>query len=131
MNIALANELALIADKLGLNVWDAIRLANLGYKKACLADKGLAAGINVQEGRVTNKAVAETFGVAGAKRAHRLEAVAADLRTTREKLLRELEGLDLLAAAKGNATRGQVTARRKDLNALLSSAEKTGSLRPS
>lgn len=41
----------------------AIRLANLGYKKACAADAGLARGINVQEGRVTNKAVAETFGM--------------------------------------------------------------------
>ena len=41
----------------------AMRLANLGYKKACLADKGLAAGINVQEGKVTNKPVAETFGM--------------------------------------------------------------------
>jgi alanine dehydrogenase len=40
-----------------------MRLANMGYKKACLADKGLAAGINVQEGKVTNKPVAETFGM--------------------------------------------------------------------
>jgi alanine dehydrogenase len=41
----------------------AIRLANLGYKKACVADKGLAAGINVQEGKLTNRAVAEAFGM--------------------------------------------------------------------
>jgi len=40
-----------------------IRLANEGYKKAAAADSGLAAGINVQEGRVTNQAVAETFGM--------------------------------------------------------------------
>ena len=41
----------------------AVRLANLGYKKACVADPGLAEGINVQEGKVTYQAVAETFGL--------------------------------------------------------------------
>ncbi len=41
----------------------AVRLANLGYKKAALADPGLAEGINVQEGRVTYEAVAKTFGM--------------------------------------------------------------------
>jgi alanine dehydrogenase len=41
----------------------ALRLANLGYKKAAAADAGLAKGINVQEGRVTNAAVAGTFGM--------------------------------------------------------------------
>jgi alanine dehydrogenase len=41
----------------------AIRLANLGYKRAASADPGLANGINLQEGRVTNKAVADTFGM--------------------------------------------------------------------
>jgi alanine dehydrogenase len=40
-----------------------IRLASKGYKAACAADPGLALGINVQEGRVTNKPVAETFGM--------------------------------------------------------------------
>lgn len=40
-----------------------LRLANLGYKSACAADPGLAGGINIQEGRVTNKAVAEAFGM--------------------------------------------------------------------
>jgi alanine dehydrogenase len=41
----------------------AVRLANLGYKKAAQADPGLAAGINIQEGRVTYAAVARTFGM--------------------------------------------------------------------
>ena len=41
----------------------AIRLANEGYKKAASADPGLAAGINIQEGRVTNEAVADAFGM--------------------------------------------------------------------
>ncbi|MEP0842883.1 MAG: hypothetical protein HRF43_09245 [Phycisphaerae bacterium] len=41
----------------------ALRLATLGYKKACAADPGLAGGINIQEGRVTNRAVAGTFGM--------------------------------------------------------------------
>lgn len=39
----------------------AVRLANMGYKKAAAADPGLAAGINVQEGKVTFPAVAEAF----------------------------------------------------------------------
>lgn len=38
-----------------------LRLANAGYRKAAAGDPGLAAGINIQEGRVTNQAVAETF----------------------------------------------------------------------
>lgn len=41
----------------------AVRLADLGYRKAAKADPGLAAGINVQEGRVTYEAVANTFGM--------------------------------------------------------------------
>lgn len=40
-----------------------LRLANQGYKRACSADVGLARAINVQDGRVTNAAVAETFGM--------------------------------------------------------------------
>jgi len=40
-----------------------LRLANMGYKKASAADLGLARGINIQEGRVTNAAVAATFGM--------------------------------------------------------------------
>lgn len=39
----------------------ALKLASLGYKKACLADPGLANGINVIEGKLTNKAVAEAL----------------------------------------------------------------------
>ncbi len=39
----------------------AVRLANRGYRKAAAADPGLAMGINIQEGRVTNAPVAETF----------------------------------------------------------------------
>jgi alanine dehydrogenase len=41
----------------------AIKLADKGYKDACRADKALAMGINVERGRVTNKPVAETFGL--------------------------------------------------------------------
>jgi alanine dehydrogenase len=39
----------------------AIRLANKGYRRAAREDPGLAEGINIQEGRVTNSPVAETF----------------------------------------------------------------------
>ncbi len=39
----------------------ALKLADLGYRQACKQDSGLAAGINIEDGRVTNKAVAETF----------------------------------------------------------------------
>jgi alanine dehydrogenase len=39
------------------------RLAKHGYRKAASLDPGLAAGINLQEGRVTNRAVAETFSL--------------------------------------------------------------------
>lgn len=41
----------------------AVRLADLGYKRAAAADPGLAAGINMQEGRVTHEAVARTFAM--------------------------------------------------------------------
>lgn len=37
------------------------RLANLGYKHAAAVDLGLALGINIQEGKITNRAVAEAF----------------------------------------------------------------------
>ncbi len=40
----------------------AVKLADLGWQKAAAADAGLAHGVNMVEGRVTNKAVAETFG---------------------------------------------------------------------
>ncbi len=38
-----------------------VRLANLGWKKAAAQDAGLAAGVSVVAGKVTNQAVAETF----------------------------------------------------------------------
>jgi len=40
----------------------ALRLADLEHKKAA-ADPGLAAGINVQDGKVTHPAVAEAYGM--------------------------------------------------------------------
>lgn len=40
----------------------ALKLADLGYKQACKENPGLAAGINIERGRVTNKAVAATYG---------------------------------------------------------------------
>jgi alanine dehydrogenase len=39
----------------------AIRLADLGYVRACQEDAGLAAGVNMERGKITNKAVADTF----------------------------------------------------------------------
>jgi alanine dehydrogenase len=41
----------------------ALRLADLGYHEACQRDPGLGDGINVEAGKVTNKAVAEAFGL--------------------------------------------------------------------
>jgi alanine dehydrogenase len=38
-----------------------IQLANLGYKKACAADCGLAKGVDMELGKLTNQAVAEYF----------------------------------------------------------------------
>jgi alanine dehydrogenase len=38
-------------------------LANLGLKAACAKDPGLGEAVNMHGGRVTNKAVAETFGM--------------------------------------------------------------------
>ena len=40
-----------------------LKLADLGYRKACVEDPGLAEGLNVERGKVTNKAVAEAFGL--------------------------------------------------------------------
>ncbi len=40
-----------------------LKLANMGYKKACAADKGLAEGVNLAAGKVTNQPVAEAFGL--------------------------------------------------------------------
>jgi alanine dehydrogenase len=40
-----------------------LRIANRGLREACAADPGLAEAVNVHQGRVTNRAVAETFGL--------------------------------------------------------------------
>jgi alanine dehydrogenase len=40
-----------------------LKLANLGYAKAAALDPGLAAGINIHKGRITNRAVAEAVGM--------------------------------------------------------------------
>ncbi len=40
----------------------ALKLADLGYRGACQRNNGLAAGINIERGKVTNQPVAETFG---------------------------------------------------------------------
>lgn len=42
----------------------ATKLADLGYEAACREDRGLAEGINIERGKVTNEAVAECFGLA-------------------------------------------------------------------
>ncbi len=39
----------------------AIRLATLGWKEACRKDPGLADGVNITDGKITFKAVAEAF----------------------------------------------------------------------
>ncbi len=41
----------------------ALKLANLGLDAACADDRGIAAAVNIHAGRVTNKAVADTFGM--------------------------------------------------------------------
>jgi len=41
-----------------------LRLANLGYREACKADPGLAAGVDACEGVLTNKEVAAAFDMA-------------------------------------------------------------------
>ena len=41
----------------------ALKLADSGYREACRRDPGLAGGINIERGRVTNQAVAEAFGL--------------------------------------------------------------------
>jgi alanine dehydrogenase len=41
----------------------ALQLANKGPERATAENPGLAAGVNVKAGKVTNKAVAETFGL--------------------------------------------------------------------
>ncbi len=39
------------------------RLAGVGYRRACKEDPGLAAGVDIHEGVLTNKDVAATFGL--------------------------------------------------------------------
>lgn len=41
----------------------ALRLADLGWEEACRRDKGLAEGVNVVDGKIVYKAVAEAFGL--------------------------------------------------------------------
>ncbi|MFO0974573.1 MAG: alanine dehydrogenase [Phycisphaerae bacterium] len=41
----------------------AVRIATRGWKAACKEDAGLANGVNMADGKVTNKPVAETFGL--------------------------------------------------------------------
>ncbi len=41
----------------------AIKLADMGWEKACRTDAGLAAGLNVVDGKVTFPGVAEAFGM--------------------------------------------------------------------
>jgi alanine dehydrogenase len=38
-----------------------VKLANLGYEKACAEDPGLAMGVNMLHGKITNQPVAEAF----------------------------------------------------------------------
>jgi alanine dehydrogenase len=39
-----------------------LQLANKGVDRACRENPGLAAGVNIKQGKVTNAPVAETFG---------------------------------------------------------------------
>jgi alanine dehydrogenase len=41
----------------------ALQLANKGLDRACKENASLALGVNIKQGKVTNKAVAETFGL--------------------------------------------------------------------
>jgi alanine dehydrogenase len=41
----------------------ALQLAKKGVDRACKENPGLAAGVNIKQGKVTNAAVAETFGL--------------------------------------------------------------------
>lgn len=41
----------------------ALKLADLGYEKACKEDSGLAEGINIDQGKITYKPVADTFNL--------------------------------------------------------------------
>lgn len=41
----------------------ALRLADLGWEEACRRDKGLAEGVNIVDGKIVYKAVADAFGL--------------------------------------------------------------------
>lgn len=41
----------------------AVKLASMGWKEACKANAGLANGVNIVDGKITYKAVAEAFGL--------------------------------------------------------------------
>ncbi|MBR1860086.1 MAG: alanine dehydrogenase [Selenomonadaceae bacterium] len=41
----------------------ALKIANKGYKAACIEDSGLANGLNTVNGKLTNKAVSEALGI--------------------------------------------------------------------
>lgn len=41
----------------------ALKLANLGLNAACSQDQGLHTAVNIHQGQITNRAVAETFGL--------------------------------------------------------------------
>jgi len=41
----------------------ALRLADMGWRDACKADSGLANGVNIVDGKITYKAVADAFGL--------------------------------------------------------------------
>lgn len=41
----------------------ALKIADNGWKKACNLDKGLADGVNIADGKITFKSVAEAFGM--------------------------------------------------------------------
>ncbi len=40
-----------------------LKLANLGWRQACAEDPGLAAGVNIVDRKITNRGVAEAFGL--------------------------------------------------------------------
>jgi alanine dehydrogenase len=40
-----------------------VKLANLGWKEACKEDAGLANGLNIVEGKVTFKGVADAWNL--------------------------------------------------------------------
>ena len=68
--------------------------------------------------------LAEAFGVAEARRPHRLEEAAAQLRAAREEMLLELAELERLAQQKDEALRKALAARRKRLHERLAEWEK-------